>query len=35
MFSRNFIIKYSHYDAKDLSNMNQINISASCKDMGV
>ena len=35
MFSRNFIIKYNHYDSKDLNNINQVRVSAQCKDIGV
>lgn len=35
MYSRNFVIKYDHFDAKDLSNLNQVEIGAKCDDVGV
>ena len=35
MYSRNFVIKYDHFDAKDLRNANQVEIGAKCDDVGV
>lgn len=35
MFSSEFVIKYNHFDALNLTNPHQVTLNASCKDMGV